>query len=255
MFSLLGQVSVTAGRRAAAAWPVALSLVVYAVILYGAGVLLAPFGLAGGFVLGFVLAACWSSYLELISQAVAGSKIRIRWDDFRKTFGARLWDVVSVMFAFWIIGLVTDPLQKGPNGPAITAILAIAVAFFFNAVPELLYQGRSRSFALLMDSARFMLANPVVWLLPNVVFAAIALGAVGALDVSHPAELLVLFGAIFSSPMVLASIFIGRVPLWGWPLLLAALHYVMVFRGILFAELSSGAANPRMRAFKAQLRP
>jgi hypothetical protein len=253
MLSLLGQVTVTAARRAVKAWPVALSLVVYAVILVVAGLLLAPLGIIGGFILGFVAAACWSSYLELISQAVNGSQIRIRWDDFKKTFGARLWDVVSVMFAFWIIGMLTRPLQTGPNGPALTAILGIAMAFFFNAVPELLYQGSSRSFALLMDSARFMLANPVVWLLPNLFFAAIALGGTGLLDVSHPAELLVLFGTFFSSPAGAAMLF-ARLPLWGWPLLLAGLHYVMVFRGVLFAELNSGAANPRLRAFRAQLR-
>ena len=49
------------------------------------------------------------------------------------------------------------------------------MAFFFNAVPELLYQGNSRSFALLIASGRFMVANPVVWLLPNIVFAALLL--------------------------------------------------------------------------------
>jgi hypothetical protein len=253
MFNLLGRVAVTAGRRAGKAWPVALSLVIYAIILFAGATLLMPFGLVGGFVLGFVAAACWSSYLTLISQAVTGSTIRIRWSDFRGTFGAHLWDVVSVMFAFWIISLLTGPLRTGPNGPAVSAILAIAAAFFFNAVPELLYQGRSRSFSLLMDSARFMLAHPVVWMLPNLVFAALALGVTGQLDVEHPAELLLVFGGFFSSPLE-AGMLLARLPVWAWPLGLAGLHYVMVFRGVLFAELDSGADNPRLRAFRAQLR-
>jgi hypothetical protein len=254
MFSLLGRVVVTAGTRAAKAWPAALSLVIYAVILFAAAMLVAPLGgLIGGLILGFVAAACWSSYLTLISQAVVGSKIRLDWSDFKKTFGAHLWDVVSVMFAFWIIGLLTRPLLAGPNGPAMAAILAIATAFFFNVVPELLYQGRSRSFALLMDSARFMLAHPVVWLLPNLLFAAVALGVTGQLDVEHPAELLLVFGRFFSSPAS-AGLLFAKLPIFAWPVVLAAIHYLMVFRGILFAELEAGVDNPRLRAFRAQMR-
>ena len=175
MLSLYRQVTVEAARRAIAAWPVALSLVVYAVIVVAAVIAFAPLGIIGGLLVGFVVAACWSSYLELLSQAVAGAKIRIRWDDFKRTFMVRFWDVISVMFAFWIISFVTGPFVRGPNGPAAAAIIGFAIAFFFNAVPELLYQGSSRSFALLLDSARFMFRFPVVWLLPNVLFAALGL--------------------------------------------------------------------------------
>jgi hypothetical protein len=133
------------------------------------------------------------------------------------------------------------------------AILGFAMAFFFNTVPEQLYQGHSRSFSLLMDSARFMFAHPVVWLLPNVLFAALALAASGTLKVHNPAELLIVFGNTFSSPAGVVQIF-GHFPLWALPIVLFALHYVMVFRGILFKELSSGGGNARLRAFQASLR-
>jgi hypothetical protein len=250
MLSLYRRVTVLAAQRSVRAWPVALSLIVYGFIVVLAGMVLAPLGILGGFLLAIVIAACWSSYLEFISQAVAGSKIRFNWQEFRKSFGVRLWDVMSVMFAFWIIGLVTGPLEKGPNGTAVAAILGFAMAFFFNAVPELLYLGHSRSFALLMDSARFMTAHPVVWLLPNILFAAVALGASGNLAVHHPAEVLLLFGSIFSSP---GSV-LGKLPLWSLPLVLAGLHFVMVFRGVLFTELAAGGGNARLRAFQAKMR-
>jgi hypothetical protein len=253
VLSLYRKVAVLAAQRAVRAWPVALSLFVYAAILLVAAILTSPLGMLAGFVMAFVLAACWSSYLELISQAVAGSKIRVRWDDFKRTFGVRLWDVVSVMFAFWIISLLTSPLTNSPDGPKLTAILGIAMAFFFNVVPELLYQGNTRSFSLLLESARFMLAHPVVWLLPNLVFAGVALGASGQLNVQHPAELLVLFGSFFSSPMMAAGLLMGM-PRWALPLLLIGLHYAMVFRGILFSELQGGGGNARLRAFQAQMR-
>jgi len=253
MLSLYRQVTVEAARRAIAAWPVALSLVVYAVLLVVALLAFAPLGIVGGFLIGIVVAACWSSYLELISQAVAGAPLRIRWDDLKRTFLARLWDVISVMFAFWIIALLTGPFVRGPSGPAATAIIGFAMAFFFNPVPELLYQGQSRSFALLMDAARFMFRFPVVWLLPNLLFAALGLVASGRLDVSHPAEVLILFGTTFSSPMGIAGIF-TNLPYWALPIALAVLHYAMIFRGILFRELVSGGGNTRLRAFQAKMR-
>jgi hypothetical protein len=253
MLGLYGKVAALAARRALQAWPVALSLLVYGALIVGAALLTAPLGIVAGLIMTFVLAACFSSYLELISQAVAGNKLQLRWDDLRRTFGARLWDVVSVMFAFWIISILTGPALSSPNGPAIGAILGIAIAFFFNAVPELLYQGSSRSFALLLDSGRFMLAHPVVWLLPNLLFAGVALALSGQLAFQQPAELLVIFGRIFSSPLSAVSLLVAF-PRWAIPLAIAAVHYLMVFRGVLFAELSSGGGNARLRAFQAQLR-
>ncbi len=253
MLSLYRQVTVEAARRAIAAWPVALSFVVYLVILVAAVIAFAPLGPIGGFLVGFVVAACWSSYLELLSQAVAGAKIRIRWDEFKRTFLARFWDVISVMFAFWIISLLTGPFVRGPNGPAASAVIGFAIAFFFNAVPELLYQGSSRSFALLLESGRFMFRFPLVWLLPNILFGALGLFASGRFKVNHPAEVLILFGNTFSSPEGIAQIFTG-LPTWALPIALFVLHYVMIFRGILFRELVSGGGNTRLRAFQAKMR-
>lgn len=255
MLFLYREVIVLAARRALRAWPVALSFFAYAAILVLAGIVLAPLGIIGGLVLGLVVAGCWSSYLELASQAVAGSRIRLSWAEFRRTFVARFWDVVSVMFAFWIISLLLGPALRGPDGERVAAVFGLAVAFFFNAVPELLYQGHSRSFALLLDSGRFMIANPVVWLLPNLVFAALLLWPTGHLAVRHPAELLLVFGNTFSSPLGLVSM-VTAWPMWTWPLILFGLHYVMVFRGLLFQRLSSGSGasgNARLRAFKAKM--
>jgi hypothetical protein len=156
------------------------------------------------------------------------------------------------MFAFWIISLLLGPALKGPQGERVAAVFGLAVAFFFNAVPELLYQGQTRSFALLVASGRFMIANPVVWLLPNLVFASLLLLPTGRLAVNHPAELLLVFGSTFSSPLGLVTM-VAAWPIWSWPLILFGLHYAMVFRGLLFQSLSSGSDNARMRAFRAKM--
>jgi hypothetical protein len=252
MLHLFREVTILAAQRAVRAWLVVLSFLIYAGILLAAGVLLSPLGMIGGLLLGLVVAACWSSYLELASQAVAGSKIRLNWTELRRSFGARFWNVISVMFAFWIISLLMGPALRGPEGERVAAVFGIAVAFFFNAVPELLYQGHSRSFALLIESGRFMIANPVVWLLPNLVFASLLLLPTGRLAVDHPGELLLVFGNTFSSPLGLVGM-VTAWPIWSWPLILFGLHYAMVFRGVLFQRLSSGSGNARMRAFRAKM--
>jgi hypothetical protein len=250
MLAMYRDLLVLAFRRSVKAWPVAFSVLLYAAILVAGGIVLMPLGIVGGILLSLLAAACLSSYLHLLSQAVSGS--RVVWTDVKRGFAARFWDVVSVMFAFWILSFLTTFLIRGagPNGPAVGAMVGLAMAFFFNPVPELLYLGHSRSFALLGDSARFVLANPVAWFVPNLVFAAILLAPTGELAVGHPGELLLLFERIFSRGGVIQAM--TGAPLWAIPLLLLFLHYVMVFRGLLFGELSSG--NPRLRAFRAQQR-
>jgi hypothetical protein len=60
------------------------------------------------------------------------------------------------------------------------------------------------------------------------------------LRVEHPAELLLLFGNPGTVLAVLTTL-----PPWFWPLVLLGIHFVMVFRGILFHELVSGAGRAR----------
>ena len=211
--------------------------------------LLGGLGIMGGLLLSLVAAACGSGYLYLLLQAVRG--LPLRFDDLRRGFSALFGDVISVMFALWIIGLILSIFVRGAghNGRAIIAMIGLAMAFLLNPVPELIYLGRSRSFDLLLDSARFMFANPLVWFLPNLLFAVILLAPTGALAVSHPGELLLVFSQVFS-PAGVATIF-GALPIWTFPLLLLFVHYVMVFRGLLFEALTSGGS--RRRAWQAQL--
>jgi hypothetical protein len=133
-----------------------------------------------------------------------------------------------------------------------SAILGFAIAFFFNAVPELLYQGSSRSFALLIESARFVMEHPVAWFAPNVLFVALALWATGGLSLRHPVEFLIAFGNLFSSPVQVGAL-VTRLPVWAWPLALWVVHFAMLFRGLLFKELQSGGGNARQRAFRAAM--
>lgn len=234
-------------RRGARAWPVMFSLVAYAAIMLVAARLTAPLGMAGGFVVGLVLAACFGSYIHLIAHAVTGSKLRFV--DFRDSFGARFWDVISVLFAFWVINLaltyVVAP-AAGDKAPIVITLFGLAMAVFFNPVPELLYLGAARSFLLLVEAARFVSRLGLEWLLPNILFAMAVLAPLGLLH--GPAGQIVLNIASLMSPgtdgMGLMAVF-ARAPLYLQLPLLAFVHFVMIFRGLLFQELSRGGARQR----------
>ena len=244
---LYGETAVQAVRRGARAWPVIFSLVLYAGIFMVVGQLVGPLGRAGGFILGLVLAACFSSYIHLMSQVVSGSKVGFA--DLRQSFGARFWDVVSVLFAFWIIDLILTQViapASGPKGPIVIALGGLAMAVFFNPVPELLYQGSSRSFQLLMESGRFISTHGLEWLLPNVLFA---IGLLAPLGMLHgPAGLIVLNISAVLSPnndgMGLYALF-SRAPIYLQLPMLVFVHFVMVFRGLLFGALTRGGLRQR----------
>jgi hypothetical protein len=248
MFGLYKDTAVLAFQRAAKGWLAAVSLVVYAVAMLLAIMIATNLGPLGGFALGFAAAACASGYLHFLSQAVQGRKVSLA--DLPTGFKALFWDVISVMFALWIIGFVVQALVggAGDNGPAIAAMVGLAMAFFLNPVPEMIYQGESRSFRLLLDSSNFVLAHPVAWFLPNLVFAVLVLAPAGLLSVGRPAELLLVFSSVFSASGLM-SVF-ASVPYWALPLLLIFFHYVMVFRGLLFQGLAQGN-NSRRREWEA----
>ena len=68
-----------------------------------------------------------------------------------------------------------------------------------------------------------------------------------------PGELLLVFSQVFS-PAGVAIIF-GALPWWSFPLLLLFVHYVMVFRGLLFEGLTSGSARRPKRPALLASRP
>ena len=240
-------------KRAVEAWRLVLFLAVYAGILGLTAMLTPPLGIVGGFLLGLVAAACVAGYLSMLGQAIKGQRITVA--DLQTGVGALFWDVISVMFAVWVLDLVVALLSNGAgeNAPAIVAMAGLAMAFFLNPVPEMIYLQKGRSFDLLLQASRFVLANPVAWFLPNLIFLFVMLAPTGQLAAVPPSHLLLTFSKIFSL-RGLPNAFIGS-PLWALPLLLLFFHYVMVFRGLLFEALASGNSNPRRAQWVSQLRP
>jgi hypothetical protein len=247
---LYGREASRALRLAARGWPVAFSLLLYAALMLVAAKLLLPLvqqpmplGLVGSLLLGLAGAACISSYLDLLSGVVAGRKVTLT--ALKQSFGARFWDAVSVLFAFWIINFLLGTLTRGmgQNGLIMRALAGLTMVVFFNPVPELLYRGSSRSFALLGDAARFISAHGLEWLPPNLLIAAALLWPSGLLQASSMGERVLLLQSLFSPLGVLGLM--ESVPILALPLLLLAIHWAMVFRGLLFGALESGGARRR----------
>lgn len=253
MLRLYGEVAKLALQRAAKSWLAALSIPIYALLFLGfakiVGPIVRPLGMIGGIVIGIFGAACFAGYIAVLAQAVAGNKIRLV--DL-KTGMRGVWDVTSVFFVIWIINMVLALLvmASGPQkGMAVMGVASLAMAIFFNLIPELLCHSRNRGWALLQQSAQFVQENPFAWFAPNLIFAAVILWATDTLSFTSPGENLLRLAMLGSESGVLSLI--SGAPLWMAPLLIAFVHYVMVFRGLLYLELSSGST--RMRAFRRQM--
>jgi hypothetical protein len=239
MLKLYARLAGLAARRALRGWPIAIALLLYAVLLQIARAALEPSGMLGGFLVGFAMAFLASSYLHLLSLAVAGRPIRPA--DFRDSFGARFWDVVSVLFALWVIelgfGVVTA--NAGSRGEIVMVLVGLTMAVFFNPVPELIYlgEGRLRSFGLLLESARFISARWPEWLGPNILLAGVVLAPTGFLHRGPVAMHLLTMQQLFSLDGLVRTVTV--IPLWLAPIMLMFITWAMVFRGLLFLELAS----------------
>lgn len=214
-----------AGRLAAKNWRVLGSVFAYAAIMSVTAWMSEFLPLVGGFVISLVWAACVGSFLYLVEMIVRTSKVTL--DDFRRSFGAYVWDVVGITFVLWIFfRLATPALLQLPQGYLIFLCVQIAVFVLFNAVPELIYLGHYSALALLQESYAFIAANWIEWFPANLAAAGI-LYAVASLPASGMAAYL---------RMAVLSLLV---------------YFVMVMRGLLFIELH--ATTHRSRAFKYRM--
>jgi len=206
-------------------WPVLGSVFAYAGIMAVIGQVAMFLGMIGGFMLSLVSAACIGSFLYSVEMIVRTSKVSF--DDFRRSFGAYLWDVVGITFVFWIFfALATPAIAQFPQGFLILLFVRIAIFVLFNAVPELIYMGHFTALALLSESYAFIAANWIEWFPANLVAAAVLYEVLAI-----PA-----YGLAAYAQMALFGL---------------ALYFTMVMRGLLFIELHG--TTHRGRAFKYRM--
>jgi hypothetical protein len=216
------------GRAAALTarnWPVLGSLFVYTFIM-DATIVFAPLlGILGGFLVSLVWSACVGSFLYLVEMMVRTSRVTL--EDFRRSFGAYLWDVVGVTFVVWIaLRLLGAVLATTPQGPVLLLAVELAAFVFFNAVPELIYLGRCTPLELLGQSYAFIGENWIEWFPATLALGALVLGV----------ETLPLPGALGWIKLALVALLVA---------------FAMVVRGLLFLELEG--STRRARAFRHRM--
>ena len=210
---------------AARNWALLGTVFVYSFIMGLAARLAALLGPFGGFLIGLVWAACVGSFLYLVEMMVRTSRVTVQ--DFQRSFGAYLWDVVGIMFLLWIFTRLAAPaLLQVPSGPVLLICVELAALVFFNAVPELIYLGHYSSVQLLSESYAFVGSNWIEWFPANLL-AALLLVAVSSLPASGIAA-------------------------WAQMAVLALLvYFMMVMRGLLFLELHGSSRRGRAFRYRA----
>lgn len=228
-------------------WWIAFLPFMYGFILLITGSIVGYLGLLGGFLFGFVLAVCTSSYLYFIAGVVTGS--RMLFTELLDSWRPHLSPVITILFFFFAVQLTLSVILPGMAGAgpislAINLVLLIAL----NPIPEIVYQGRSEGFDMLQESVDFLKESGIEWFAPLVVisllsflvpllpFMAVALQS-GSLSAPTFGSHELLFGSVTG---VLSAI------------LSAVLFYLlMVFRGLLFHALAN--STRRQRLYRAGL--
>jgi hypothetical protein len=207
--------------------------IAYGLLLSAAAMLLAPLGFIGGMVLWVVRAACASSGLYLIENVVRMSKANLQ--DFARGFTVYLGDILTLAFIFWIpMTLLAQFALTTPNGPLLYLGVQILLYVIFNPVPELIYQSRMSGLALLSASYQFIVENWIEWLLPNLL-----VGFVGYLLRN------LIYQLVAPLPFFLQYFLVETA--FG-----LFLTFLMIFRGLLFAELNGTTRRSRIYRYKAR---
>jgi hypothetical protein len=202
-------------------WPVLGTIFAYAAI-FSVGAYFASFlGIAGGFVLSLLTSVCAGSFLSLVEMIVRTN--RVTWEDFRRSFGMYVWDVVGVSFALWIFWQIVTPLlYQAPQGDVIVLCIQLVIVVLFNAVPELIYLGHNTLLQLLSRSYQFIASNWIEWFPPNLLLMA-GFVAIRSYPAGSLAERIL--------QTIVAALF---------------LYFVMIVRGLLFIDLDGSTRRSRI---------
>lgn len=236
---IYGESAVAAGRAFGRSAVAFLLLLAFFPVLWGAGLLLSPFGIVGGLLVSLLSAACAGTYLATLQDALTVRR-SVSVAMVRRNVSQYTGDVLSVLFPLWILGTVVALVRV----PVLPLVVSLIVALFFNPAPEMIGRSRVRGLDLLGEAARFMGSNWPEWLVPQVVVlvpAAVVLpgAALGLVGLFGPS-----FGFVQAGSLVLAGGF--GVAGWIYGLLAVAfVHLFMLFRGALYERLSVGGRRAR----------
>ena len=215
--------------------------------------LAAGLGFARGFVVFLAVAACASSFLSIINEAVAHQ--RVRFEELSQTFGRYFSRIITVFFLFWIVRLLLGMIvSQNPN--LLWLLIAVNTGIFivFNPIPELIYQGSNDGMALLEEAIQFTRDNLVEWLVPVAIMLApfflidtqVGFLVMARLDIQNGLDLVI-------GVMTMWLPFSGVVQnLLATALASLLIVWIMLFRGFLFRSLAGSGRRQRLFASRSR---
>lgn len=213
--------------------PLGLSLAFLAFAL-----VLAPLGIVGGFILGFILAAAGSCYLYFVGEIVAKSKVTLA--ELKKSFAVYFWSIIGLGFVLWIFDIGLNwALAANPKREIIRGGLSLVLAVVLNPSPEVMYQRGTRGGVdTITTSFKFLQENWIEWFLPQVLVFG------GAYLAGYQLQQLLMHPSI----MLATSLSMNGVL---FTLVLSLLlHLGMVYRGLLFQVLNGTSHRQRVFRFR-----
>ena len=213
--------------------------------LAGVSMATAPLGMIGGFVVGFMNAACAGTYLATVQDALDARRT-ISVSSIRANLGRYTSEVIGVAFPIWVVIAIASLALSG----TVALILQLAIGVALNVAPEMIGRSRSSGVQLLQDAFFWLRESGPEWfvaqgvlLLPLLVLRPSAFGQVVGMFGPN-------FGFVNAGGLALSA---GSGPLaWLAGLgLVAFVHVIMLFRGALFQRLGQGGR--RARAWRARM--
>lgn len=203
-------------------------------------------GFLGGFIAGFLLAMCVSSYLYFIAGVVNGRRVHLQ--ELGESWRPYLSSVINILFILfilrYILALLTPPGDE--TALLLSSLIELILLILLNPIPEIIYQGRSEGFAMVQESVDFLRGSGVEWFLPLVALALFS-------AIIFPLPFLIgplQFGRL-TFPTGIGGASDGSVLGFLWPIVSALVLFVlMVFRGLLFRALSG--SSRRQRIFRSR---
>lgn len=246
------QVYLKALRESAAGlkrnWYLPLIPILYFLLMMFVGqILLSLFGqVAGGFALGMIEVILLANFLGLVALTVEGDKFKPA--EFWPRTRDLIFPVISILFALFVVQLLLQVFSLGGNLQFLRAAINLALFVFGNALPEVCYQRGYNALAAFQESAEFLRENFVEWFIPLglmclpmiVVAPRVLLQLLASSDPMKFSLLLFEGYGTFASQVVPSHMAIATV------LALYLSFFLMVFRGVLFRELSTTTRRKRM---------
>lgn len=220
-----------------------------AVVFVAVSLLLRVTGLgatfAGGLLLSIFFTFLAAGYLGTIEGCVIRERRSPResLDRAKQLFSPTL----SVFFAFWVLGFIASHLLVQPEQQWMLISFSMILAVVFNVAPEAIYSARGVANPLAV-SFEFMGENFIEWSLPWLILVGIVWCFMGSYFAVHGLIALVTINPV-ELPRMLLSLgpLLFVVPSYpAFAIVLLLVNFVMIWRGILFRELSQSSRRKRI---------